>query len=533
MIEKKILAYQPNGGWTLLLVLLCSFSCASASEPGADSTPLHLRLSQMLNQPNNMLARKAPLPEQACQQSTSSCPSRVDDVGAPNLSYAEALRSALRTGTVAQTGHLDQMLQRAQLESALAVYSPKPFLSGSLQQKKLDSDTAPSNPKMLTTGAIWTLPTGTRLKAQLNHNRSKTPEIDGTTRQSSWVFELVQPLLRGAGAAARYPLKLAQISDRMGDLARNQLLDTVYTSVSLAFFDAVTGQRQVVLSQRALERVLKTKNVNQALLQAGRLATLELLQSDADVAQAELDLARARNDALSKTNALLQLLGPEWAARQPEDVVLPESLPALPTVVLPQVYEQAVEQAQTTRADLLLAKDALEVGHISVAQAENDALPALDLALSRSALSNSLAGSAGSDRGIMLNLEVPLDRSLLRLQRTQAQVSLQRAELTFQDALRQVRSDVMTALRELESSKAQLELATTTVEINRRKLEAEEERFRVGKISSFQLSAALNDIRVTEDNQTQASLFMQRAALEYDRATGALTARRESVLQAP
>jgi outer membrane protein TolC len=130
-------------------------------------------------------------------------------------------------------------------------------------------------------------------------------------------------------------------------------------------------------------------------------------------------------------------------------------------------------------------------------------------------------------------LEVPLNRSLLRLQRTQAQVSLQRAELTFQDALRQVRSDVMTALRELESSKAQLELATTTVEINRRKLEAEEERFRVGKISSFQLSAALNDIRVTEDNQTQASLFMQRAALEYDRATGALTARRESVLQAP
>jgi outer membrane protein TolC len=439
----------------------------------------------------------------------------------------------LQAGTVAQIERLDHILQRVQMESARAGYEPKPFMSGAIQQQRLDGITGASRQNVLSTGAAWTLLTGTRLKAQLNHTSGSSADVIGTTRQANWVFELVQPLLRGAGASARYPLKLAELSERMGELARNQSLDGVYIAVSLAFFDAVTGQRQVVLSQRALERVLKSKGVNHALLEAGRMATLELLQSDADVAQAEFDLARARTDALTKTNALLQLLGPEWSARHPQDVVLPETLPGLSANVSPQAYEQAVAQAQNTRADLLLAKDAVEMGLIGLAQAENDALPVLDMTVSRSALRSSTVGTAGGSSGIMLNLEVPLDRSLLRQQHTQAQVNFQRAELYFQDALRQVRSDVMTALREFESSKAQLELATKNVEINRRKLQAEEERFRVGKISNFQLSAALNDIRVAEENQIQAQLFMQRAAIESDRATGALSARRTSVMQAP
>ena len=526
-----------TGTWRLLPVLPWVFFITSAFASDVDSNPLHLHLrlqmSQVLTPSNLTTASRATLPAQACKPNTPGCALQRDNAGAQTLGYAQALRSALQTSTAAQTERLDLLLQRAQLESAQEGYQPKPLLSGSAQQKKLDSDTAPSHQNLVTTGATWTLPTGTRLKAQLDNNLNKTPNVEGTTRQSTWVFELVQPLLRGAGAAARFPLELAQISERTGELARNQLLDGVYSSVSLAFFEAVTGQQQVVLSQRALERVLKTKEVNEALLQAGRLARLELLQSDADVAQAELELARVRQDALSKTNALLQLLGPEWALRRPEEVLLPERLPELPTVVLPQVDEQAVVQAQTTRADLMLAKDAIEVGRIGVAQAQNDALPILDLAVSRTAMRGSATGSDGSNNTIMLKMEVPLDRSLLRLQRTQAQVSLQRAELTFQDALRQVRSEVMNALRELEFSKKQLELATHTLEINRRKLEAEKERFSVGKISNFQWSAALNDIRVSENNLTQASLSMQRAAMEYDRSTGALTARRKSVMHAP
>ena len=514
------------------MILPWACAIASAAEPEHGSTPWGVRLNETLAKPVVGFAGSAELSDPGCKPGTFACTSNAGVWGAQSISYTDALRSALQAGAAAQLERLEQVLQQAQWQSALADYKPKLLLSGGAQQKKLNHDTAPSHQNMVTTGAAWKLPTGTRLRAQLDHQLSKTPSVDATARQSTWVFELVQPLLRGAGAAARHPLQLAKIAERMGEVSRNELLDGVYTSVSLAFFDAVVGQRQVLLSQRALERVLKTKEVNQLLLQAGRLAKLELLQSDADVAQAELDLARARNDALSKTNALLQLLGPEWTTRQPKDVVLPDGLPALPSVALTQGYEQAVLQAQTARADLLLAKDALAMAHIGVAQAQNDALPALDLALSRAVQRGSTAGSDGSST-VMLNLEVPLDRSLLRLQRTQAQVALQRAELTFQEALRQVRNDVLTALRELEFSKAQLDLSASTVEINRRKLEAEQERFRVGKISSFQLSAAQNDIKIAEDNLTQAGLSVQRAAMEYDRVTGALTARRKSVLQGP
>lgn len=464
--------------------------------------------------------------ELACGRIHSVCAANGGASSQQPLNYIEALRAALLLGTAAQTEGLNQVLQQAQWGAAKAVYEPKYSLSGGAQQVKPSSDAASSNQNKVSAGVTWSVPsdTGMRLRAQLDRNLSDS-------RQSNWVFELVQPLLRGAGAVARYPYKLAQITARMGELNRNQQLDSVYAAVSFAYIQAVAGQQQVRLSQAALDRVLHSKEVNLALFQAGRIAKLELLQSDADVAQAVLGLARARNEALSSTSALLQLMGPEWADRQAKDVLLVESLPMMEVIVVPQSYEQAVIQAQASRADLQLAKDALEIERIGVAQVVDDALPKVDLSVSHSIQSHAFIGSGTNSSTISLNWEIPLDASQLRLQQVRAQVSLQRAELAYADALRQVRSDVVSSLRALEFSKAQLALAAETVEIIRRKLDAENERFRVGKSSSFQLSSAQNELSNAENNHAQAVQTMLRSVIDYDRATGGVTARREAVLQ--
>jgi outer membrane protein TolC len=473
-----------------------------------------------------------PRPQPACSAPVAEC-ARVEHGAAGSLlTYSVALRSALQRGTAAQAQKLDDQVRQAQWESAQADYSPKPSISATTQ-RQLGSAAGTANSSInLTAGAQWQLLSSTRLQAQLQQTANRSPG-SGASRQSTLVLELIQPLLRGAGAAARYPLDAARLADRVSQFTIDQALDNIFISVSQAFFDAVAAQQQVGLSKRTLNRVLQTKEVNSSLYDAGRVAKVELLQSDADIAQAELGLARARNAALASLSALLQLLGPEWSERQAAEVSLPDSLPAVALDGAPRMPDQLVSQALTVRAEMRIAQAALETARISLAKAEDESRPALDLRVGLASTSPSSLGSANSQSSVGLMWSVPLDRSPLHLQRTQARVGLERAELAFQNASRQVRSEVVAALRELEFAQAQQTLAANTVELNRRKLDAEAERFRAGKTSGFQLSAAQSELSLAEAAQIDAALTVQRALVEFDRASGTLTQRRSVAMQAP
>jgi len=384
----------------------------------------------------------------------------------------------------------------------------------------------------ITAGTQWKLPSGAQIDLRLIQDLARSAGT--TSRPVTRVLELVQPLLKNAWSAAGLGLEQASLAEQIGTYQYRQALDDVFTLVSLAYFDAVLAQQQVVLARRALERVQQARAVNQALLEAGRLAQVELLQSEADQAQAGLDLEQARNGALSAASALLQLLGPDLSGLAPDELLLPEAQQPMPGPVPPA--SEALAQALAQRSDLRLAEAAVAAARLGVAQAENEGRATLDLALraqSQSSVPDSggAAGGSGSGRSIGLTWVLPLDRSLLRLQRSQAQVELRRAELALEDAQRQLRREVDDALRELDFAQRQWTLAGSTVELNRRKLAAETERFRAGKTSGFQLSAAQDALRAAESAQAQAALAVQRAQIQQARAQGLLAGRREALMQ--
>jgi outer membrane protein TolC len=272
--------------------------------------------------------------------------------------------------------------------------------------------------------------------------------------------------------------------------------------------------------------------MNQELHDAGRLARIELLQSDADLAQAELGLARAQNSALASVSALLQGLGPDWAERHAQDVVLADELPVAITNQPAGAQDDEIARAVNARADLQVAQALLEIARLGEAKVQDDARPTMDLRLGLLSSRPVANGSAGSQSQMGVSWSLPLDQGLLRQQRTQAQVELQRAELLLTSATRQVRSEVIGAQRELAFAQAQQVMATRNVELQQHKLGAETERFRAGKTSGFQLSAAQNELAIAETARIEAALTLQLAQIELDRATGRLAARRETALHA-
>jgi outer membrane protein TolC len=454
------------------------------------------------------------------------------------LTLEAALRSGLEAGSAARAGQLDRQQQQALWVFAQAEFSPSFSVSSEARRQWSRGVAGPSDEANMTAGTLWKLPSGAQIDLRLIQDLARTAGT--TTRPVTRVLELVQPLLKGAWSAARLGLEQARLTEQIGTYQYGQALDDVFTLVSLAYFDAALARQQVVLAQRALERVQQAKAVNEALHQAGRLAQVELLQSETDLAQAGLDLEQARNAALAAASALLQLLGPDLAGRAPDDLVLPEA--PLPVAGPVPAEPEALAQAQAQRSDLRLAEAAVAAARVGVAQAENEGRSTLDLALrvqSQSSAADtgenggSLPGAAigGSERSIGLTWVLPLDRSLLRLQRSQSQLDLRRAELALEDAQRQLRRDVADALRELGFAQRQWTLAGATVDLNRRKLDAETERFRAGKTSGFQLSAAQDALRAAESAQAQAGLAVQRAQIQQARALGLLAGRRQGLMQ--
>ena len=474
----------------------------------------------------------------APQVSSSNSADRSRQARVPfTLTLDAALRSALEAGSAARAGQLERQQQQALWVFAQAEFSPSFSLSSEARRQWSRGVPGAVDEANVTAGTLWKLRSGAQIDLRLIQDLARTA---GTTmRPVTRVLELVQPLLKGAWSAARLGLEQARLTEQIGTYQYSQALDDVFTLVSLAYFDAALARQQVALAQRALERVEQAKAVNEALHQAGRLAQVELLQSETDLAQAGLDLEQARNAALTAASALLQLLGPDLAGRAPGDLVLPETPP--PVAAGPLLAEQeALAQARARRSDLLMAEAAVAAAGVGLAQAENEGRSTLDLALrvqSQSSAADTggglLPGSAtgGSDRSIGLTWVLPLDRSVLRLQRSQAQLDLRRAELALEDAQRQLRRDVADALRELDFAQRQWALAGRTVDLNRRKLDAETERFRAGKTSGFQLSSAQDALRAAETAQAQAALAMQRAQIQQARALGLLAGQRQVLMQ--
>jgi outer membrane protein TolC len=497
-----------------LLAFVFTVAVMWSSDTAADT--LFLKLSSNLG-------------AKTCTPTAPSCISEIAGAKPQYLSYAEALRSALQLSTTSQNERLDYILQQAQLQSVESGYSLKPYLSGSSQKQWSSASTT----NTLTTGTSWLSQTGSQLNATLTRS-SMVSAADGlmsANQQSTRTLELVQHLLQGAGGAARYPLDLARLSERMSEFTRNQTLDNIFAMTSQAYYAAWIAKKGQALAERSLERVRLSKEINFSLYQAGRLAKVDLLQTDADVAQAELNLRQLSNAALDSMNSLMQLLGPEWSERQPTDVLLAESLPELPLVELPHMPDQLMVQAQASRPDILMAQAAINMARIGVARAKDASLPILDLTLGVTSPSYSSGGSPGMQPSIGLKWSIPLDQGPLRLQRLQSQVELQRAELAFASTLRQARIDVTTALRTLEFVQNQEKLTEVNVELNGRKFEAETERFRYGKTSAFQLSAAQAELTLVENAQLEIKLAMQGAKIQFARATGSLAAQRKKILQ--
>ncbi|NET86732.1 MAG: TolC family protein [Kamptonema sp. SIO1D9] len=384
-----------------------------------------------------------------------------------------------------KNAYLDRIIARQNLAVAEDKFVPNftPRVSLSVEENESRSLTTNNREFNLGTDFAVKIPTGADIQLEWNALRRSTAEnridllesIAQNRINQTLELSFTQPLLKDFGINInRASIEIARIEEQVDFLQlKNTLIETI-TSAIQTYRSLVQAQEQVKIQQLSLERAKRQLEITQALIEAGRLARIELVQNQTDIASREVSLLNAqRNLANARLNLLqildiegdLQIIAAEISETVGENVNLD--------------YKQLWQQALANDPEYLQAIYAVEIEKLNVLLAENNQRWDLDLQLSYGIDADNLAENNTDLRAGLsftrefgnLELEQAVERS---------KIDLEKSENNLREIRENLGIDLQDRIRDVEISLRQVELARRFRELAEERLENEREKLRLG-----------------------------------------------------
>ncbi len=357
----------------------------------------------------------------------------------------------------------------------------------------------------LSLGPSLNLPTGGSFR--LSWSKPLAGELD---RQASTTLSFSQPLLKGFGPdIATQPLRRARLQERINIRRFRDRAAGIIGSVISTYRGVLSAGRRLVIARESLERSQRQLEINRALVEAGRMAPQDLVQTEADVANKEYALADAENRLETANSTLVNTLDLKEGARievQEEPPVEPEQ---------PDLAE-SLETAFARRTDWLSAEIGMELARMGLRSAEDNLLPNL-------ALSATAAHGSGRDRTDWsggLNLTVALQDDGERRALVRARNGMRRAEMALAERRQSIRIQVRRSVHNVAVALRQIDLSGEARELAERKLEIERLKLQQGLSSSFQLGRFEDDLVNAQRRELDAVVGYRNALDSLSRTLG-------------
>jgi outer membrane protein len=329
---------------------------------------------------------------------------------------------------------------------------------------------------------------------------------------SDLTLTLTQPLLKGRGPRVQE----SDVARARNNVAASRLredaaaMDAVAGTVE-AYWELYFARSELEVSEFSLKLARRTLEEVRAKIEAGSLPPVEVYQAEAELAQRQADLIQARKLVADREDRLRESMNLE----QWEVEIFPVSSP--PEPVQPPALEDAVSAAFQNRRDYkqeVIARDNAQIQRHFLA---NQKFPELDVFGSTglngvdrrygSALDNMFSGDFFTWE-VGVNFSMPLLNRQARGRYLRAAREADRAETAVAKLGQSIRVEVREAWREARRSTETIQASERARVASQKRLEAEEERFRVGK-------ATLNDVLQFQEDYVQALSAERRARADY------------------
>lgn len=451
-----------------------------------------------------------------------------------NLTLAQSIEVALQHNRVIRSALLSRVTQRYALRVAEDKFVPdaeiNPFaqFDTSKMDTPLGSTRFSSGVTGVSTGVSLTVPVGGQFAFVWTNSAQRQLQGPQDNHMSALASSLslgfTQPLLRGGGLAVNTAsVKTAHQIEDINIINFESTLIDVITQVIQTYRALLLVQQQLDISERSLQRAKDLLETNKLLIQAGRMARLDIVQTESDVASRELDVASARNRVDQARLALLAVLDIDSRTEVEPDAEALRIEPTTPSLehslelafqYRPD-YRQFLLQLEITKRDLLLAK--------------NNRL--WDLSLRATADMDITGEKFGGvvekvfdvDRlryGVGLDLTIPFGDLTRKQTVLNAKIGLDQAELDLQELRQNIELQVRDAVREVNFSLRQVDLARRSRELAEQKLETEREKLKIGLSTNFQVVSFEDDVVRAQNAELNAKIAYLNAQTALDQTLG-------------
>jgi outer membrane protein TolC len=410
---------------------------------------------------------------------------------------------------------------------------------------------------------------GTNLSLGFNNTRSTTNSFFSTlnpTLSSNFQFKLTQHLLQGFGLApnTRF-IRIAKNNREISDVAfRLQITNTV-DQIENIYWDLVFAYENVRVQNESLTFAQKTLSDTKKQVEIGTLAPIETVRAQSTVASDQQQLTLAQTNLqlqqLLMKNALSRtLVDPALADAE----VIPTSTMQLPAEEPVVPTQDLVNDALGHRGELAEARITLKNEEISMRAIRSSLLPSLDLfayyggsgvggsvnpnvpicspsvtglcfdptnappafqsggPVSYSNTLNQMVNSTAPDKGVGLQLIIPLRNRVAQATQIRSELEYRQAQMRLQQLENQIRIEIRNAQFSVQQNRASVASAQAAVDLGHQSLDAEQKKYALGASTTTLVLQNRSVLAQAESTLVSAMAAYEKARLELDRATGFL-----------
>lgn len=329
---------------------------------------------------------------------------------------------------------------------------------------------------------------------------------DRNTSSFAWGVNLNLPLFEGLSNVRT--LKYAKINLRASILALESAKDNVTLNVISQYLQVLyykelikTAKEQVALSQHEVDR-------QQALVDAGKVAEVDLYQAKSQLAQDEQSVVSNENEAtlaLLDLAQLLQLPGIDDFDIEP----LTESSPIIRSA------EDVYAQAQSSNNGVLAARANVEAAEANISVAKTGYIPKLSFSLGVGSSYYKISGFENSTFAqqmrdnystmIGFSLSIPIfDAFSTRNNVRRAKVQALTAQLQLQDTETQLYKDIQQAYHRAIAARSSYDVGLKTEEASEVSFLAMKEKYELGRATPTEFEQAKTQYLTSTISRIQA-----------------------------
>ncbi|GMV22011.1 MAG: hypothetical protein AMXMBFR57_19600 [Acidimicrobiia bacterium] len=471
------------------------------------------------------------------------------------LTMAEAEQMALEHNLALKSDRLDPAIAAENLAQARAAFAP--ILGSSFSRSSSQSASASAfegggtitrTGLQFATNVQQSLPWfGSSYRLSWNAGRSETSQLGATFNPSlsaGLQFNFTQPLLAGFRIdGQRLSVETSQRNLSIADIQLEERIIITRVQAQQAYLNLVAARNRLEVAQQNLDITRQQLKDNQARVEVGTMAPIDIIEAEAEVASREEAVISAEAAiATAEDNLRSLILDP---SRQDYWQVRFETTEAITLQKRDVNIEAAIQTALTDRTDLQVARRRMEITDLSLQATRNSILPTANLNFNYSA-----SGSGGTQnifrdgvfppeiesttvRGfgsvigdtfknnlptwsLGLTVSYPIGKSSTEANLARQRISRQQEETALRAQELSVVTAVRTLGRQVQTNFQRVTVTQVARERAQRQLEAEQKKFAVGLSSTFTLQQRQRDLATARVNELNATIDYNTSLILFD-----------------